>query len=321
MHRVRRIIFVVFEEFQLLDMSGPAAVFHAASDFGNEQPYEIAVASSEGGAVRSSCGAEVGTNALKTFSVGELDTVITVGGTEIGLHKAIADGDVAAWLTRFAPAAERIGSVCVGAFLLGAAGLLNGRRVCSHWRSCDLLERMFPNAVVDPDALYARDGALWSSAGVSSGIDMALAMLEADHGPDLKARVARGLVVYAHRPGLQSQFSEVLEAQSRRDARFSDLFDWIGLNLNIPLRGEDLAERAGMSHRSFLRHFQQSVGMTPAKYIEQLRLARAKELLASGTAVKAVPAHIGYRSEAAFRTAFERRFGLAPLEFTKLHGR
>ena len=321
MPATRRIIFAVFEDFQLLDMSGPAAVFHAASEFCNEPPYEIVLASSKGGPVRSSCGAEVGTDALTTFTIGKQDTVVTVGGTEMGLRKAISEGEIPDWLAKSAPTAERIGSVCVGTFLLGTAGLIDGKRVCSHWRSCDLVAEMFPNAHVDADALYTRDGSLWSSAGVSAGIDMALAMIEADHGPDLKSRVARGLVVYAHRPGLQSQFSEVLEAQSRRDGRFSDLLDWIGLNLNIPMRADDLAERAGMSHRSFLRHFQQSVGMTPAKYIEQLRLARARELLASGIAVKAVPAHIGYRSEAAFRTAFERRFGLAPLEFSKLHGR
>ena len=317
----RRIIFVVFEDFQLLDMSGPAAVFHAASDFNEGQPYEIVVASSKGGPIRASCGVEVGSDAFATVSVGARDTVLAVGGTEAGLRNAIAEGDVLAWLTRSARAADRIGSVCVGAFLLGATGLLDGRRVCSHWRSCDLLGKTFSNARVDADALYARDGTLWSSAGVSSGIDMALAMIEVDYGSDLKARIARGLVVYAHRPGLQSQFSEVLEAQSRRDGRFSDLLDWIGLNLHMPLRAEDLAERAGMSQRTFLRHFQQSIGITPARYIEQLRLARAKELLESGTAVKAVPGHIGYRSEAAFRTAFERRFGLAPLEFSKLHGR
>ncbi len=321
MPATRRIIFVVFEDFQLLDMSGPAAVFHAASEFCNEHPYEIEFASSNGGAVRSSCGAEVSTDALDTLSIGEQDTIVAVGGTETGLRKAMTDVDISEWLTRSAGAVERIGSVCVGTFLLGAAGLLDGKRACSHWRSCDLLGKMFPKALVDADALYTRDGSLWSSAGVSSGIDMALAMLEADYGPDLKARVARSLVVYAHRPGLQSQFSEVLEAQSRRDGRFSDLLDWIGLNLHTRLGSEDLAERAGMSHRSFLRHFRRSVGVTPAKYIEQLRLARAKELLASGTAVKAVSAHIGYRSEAAFRAAFERRFGLAPFEYSKLHGR
>ena len=321
MPATRRIIFVVFEDFQLLDMSGPAAVFHAASDFSSDQPYEIVITSSQGGPVRSSCGVEVASDALATISFGTRDTVLTVGGTEAGLRKAVSEADISTCLARSAEAVERIGSVCVGTFLFGAAGLLDGRRVCSHWRSCDLLGEMFPKAQVDADALYTRDGNLWSSAGVSSGIDMALAMLEADHGPDLKARVARSLVVYAHRPGLQAQFSEVLEAQARRDGRFSNLLDWIGLNLHTHLRGEDLADIAGMSHRSFLRHFQQSVGMTPSKYIEQLRLARAKELLASGTAVKAVPAHIGYRSEAAFRTAFERRFGLAPLEFSKLHGR
>ncbi len=318
---IRRIIFVVFEDFQLLDMSGPAAVFHAASDFSSEQRYEIIITSPEGGPVRSSCGVVVASDALSTISVETQDTVLTVGGTVAGLRKAMAEADISVWLAQSAEAAERIGSVCVGTFLLGAAGLIDGRRVCSHWRSCDLLGEMFPKARVDSDALYTCDRDLWSSAGVSSGIDMALAMLEADYGPDLKARVARSLVVYAHRPGLQSQFSEVLEAQSRRDGRFSDLLDWIGLNLHIPMRAEDLAEQVGMSHRSFLRHFQQNVGMTPAKYIEQMRLARAKELLASGTAVKAVPAHIGYRSEAAFRTAFERHFGLAPLEFSKLHGR
>jgi len=321
MKPARRVIFVVFEDFQLLDMSGPAAVFHATSDFIDGRPYEVVVASSNNGPVRSSCGAVIVTDALTKISVGANDTILAVGGTEAGLRNAIAEGDIPTWLQRSAFKAERVGSVCVGAFLIGAAGLLDGRRVCSHWRSCDLLAETFPNALVDANALYARDGTLWSSAGVSSGIDMALAIIEADQGPDLKARVARGLVVYAHRPGLQSQFSEVLEAQSRRDGRFSDLLDWIGLNLHMPMRAEDLADRAGMSHRSFLRHFKQSIGVTPARYIEQLRLARAKELLENGAAVKSVPGYIGYRSEAAFRTAFERRFGLAPNEFRTLHGR
>ncbi len=318
---LRRIIFVVFEDFQLLDMSGPAAVFHATSNFVDERPYEIVIASSKGGPVRSSCGVEVGSDTLATVSVERKDTVLAVGGTEVGLRNVVADRDVLDWLTQSAPAAERIGSVCVGTFLLGAAGLLDGRRVCSHWRSCDFLGKMFPDAQVDAGSLYLCDSAVWSSAGVSSGIDMAMAMVEKDLGSDLKARVARELVVYAHRPGLQSQFSDVLEAQSRRDGRFSELLDWIGLNLHMQMRAEDLAQKAGMSHRSFLRHFQQSIGITPARYIEQLRLARAKELLESGTPVKAVPSNIGYRSEAAFRTAFVRRFGLAPLEFKKLHGR
>mgnify|MGYP001794093304 CR=1 FL=1 len=321
MQTPRRTIFVVFEDFQLLDMSGPAAVFHAASDFMEGLPYEIVVASVNGGSVRSSCGAEIGSIPLSTVSVDAKDTVLAVGGTEAGLRSAVEEEGVPMWLHRAADAAERIGSVCVGAFLLGAAGLLDGKQVCSHWRSCGLLEESFPKARVDADALYTCDGALWSSAGVSSGIDMALAMIEADHGADLKARIARGLVVYAHRPGLQSQFSEVLQVQSRRDGRFADVLDWIGLNLHVRIRAEELADRAGMSHRSFLRHFQQSIGSTPARYVEQLRLARAKEMLENGAAVKTIPGQIGYRSEAAFRTAFERRFAHTPNEFKRLHGR
>ncbi len=316
----RQIFFTVFPQFEILDMSGPASVFTAVNGFLGSTAYEAIAVSSEGGLVRSWSGFEINTTSCDEIALTDCDTVLAVGGIEDAIGAACSDARLMGWLSAAHENAARVGSVCTGAFLLGGAGLVDGRRVATHWAATDMFADAHPDATVDSDSIYVNDGKLWTSAGVTSGIDMALALIEEDHGPDMKARVAKMLVVYAHRPGTQTQFSDILSAQITSSGRFSDLVDWVLNNLDKPLRVEDLAERASMSERTFVRKFQGIMRQTPGQFVEIARLDRARALLLAGEPVKVIAPAVGYRSEAGFRTAFEKRFGLSPSLFKEVHG-
>jgi transcriptional regulator GlxA family with amidase domain len=314
MARPHRISLLAYEGCQLLDVTGPAAVFGAAND-GRERPfYDVQIVSPDGGPVVTNCGVAVMSHPIG----GRPDTFLVAGGSR-GLKAALAREDVLAWLRKAAPKAKRFGSVCTGAFMLAAAGLLDGKRVATHWASCERLADRFPALTVDADALYVVDGKVWTSAGVTTGIDMALALVEADLGAATANLIARHFVLYARRPGYQSQFSPLLQAQTNADAPFAALINWMQDNLDKPLDVPALAARAGLSERSFYRKFTDATGKTPAHFVESLRLDAARTLLAKGLPLKAIAGRVGLRSSARLGQAFERRFGMAPSLFREIH--
>lgn len=314
MLKPRRIALLAYEGCQLLDVTGPAAVFGAANE-GRERPaYDVQIVSPDGGPVTSNCGVAL---VSRRFG-GQYDTLLVAGGSR-GLKAVMAREDVRRWLRRVAPRTRRFGSVCTGAFVLAAAGLLDGRRVATHWASCQRLADKFPALTVDADALYVVDGKVWTSAGVTTGIDMALALVEADLGAATANLIARHFVLYARRPGYQSQFSPLLQAQSEADVPFARLIDWMQARLDEPLDVPTLAARAGLSERSFYRKFVEATGKTPAHFVEALRLDAARTLLAKGLPLKTIAGRVGLRSSARLCQAFERRFGMAPSLFREMH--
>ena len=317
MSATRRIILVTHTGAELLDIIGPSAVFSMASRLAGRDIYSVAVAAT-GRTVTHSCGITLATIKLDDLVLAPSDTVLVAGAEAGPLVHATADPKLRRFLLAAQQRVERLGSVCTGAFILGAAGLLRGKRATTHWAGRRQLAEMFPGAQVNDDALYVQDGRLWTSAGVTTGIDMALAMVEQDHGPALKAQVAKRLVVYAHRPGQQSQFSDVLEAQSRLDDRFTGLIEWLRTRTDQAVSVEQMAAQVNMTPRSFHRHFTHALSVTPAKFFENMRMDRARDLLAAGAPVHDVAASTGFGSEAAFRAAFKARFAVTPLLYRNL---
>ena len=315
MTRPHRTCILAYEGCQLLDVTGPAAVFGAANEAAGRPVYDLRIVSADGGLVRSSCGVTLDSRKIG----GQPDTLLVAGGSR-GLKAAMTRPDLRRWLRRVAPGTVRFGSVCTGAFVLAAAGLLDGRRVATHWASCEHLARGFPSLQVDAESLYVVDGKIWTSAGVTTGIDMALALVEADLGPALANLIARHFVLYARRPGYQSQFSPLLQAQTAAEAPFADLIDWMQAHLDHKLDVPELAARAGLSERSFYRKFTEATGKTPAHFVEGLRLDAARTLLAGDLPLKAIAGKVGLSSPARFGQAFERRFGMAPSLFRQMHG-
>ena len=320
---MHRIGFVVYPGFELLDVSGPASVFNGANRALNQrnQPpfYQIGLVSAGGGSVASSSGVAAETVAVTDLRQGDFETVLVAGAEREPLLSAMADVGLRSAIPELIAGAERFGSVCTGGFLLAALGLLDGRRVATHWDSCEPLAASFPDVTVDMDSLYVVDGRLWTSAGVTTGIDMALAMVAQDLDAAVAGEVAQRLILYARRPGYQSQFSPVLQAQVRGDSPFTELIGWIQANLDAPLDVPALASRAGMTERSFHRKFVAATGETPARFVEIARLDAARMLLSRGVPLKSVAAEVGLFPTARLTEAFERRFGIAPRLFREMH--
>jgi transcriptional regulator GlxA family with amidase domain len=320
---MHRVAFVVYPGFELLDMSGPAAVFDGANyvltQAGKDPFYALEVVSMAGGAIRSSGGVVVDSQPCNTLDAGAADTLLIMGAQKDHLLRAIADPALRAWLSQVARRMPRFGSVCSGAFLLASLGLVDGRSVATHWNACEPLTKAYPQVNVDADALYVIDDNLWTSAGVTTGIDMALAMVSRDLDATTAGAVARGLVLYARRPGYQSQFSPLLQAQSRAESPFGDLIAWIMSNLDASLDVAALAARAGLSERTFHRRFVAATGETPARFIEAARLDAARLLLSRGASLKTVASRVGLAPAARFSEAFERRFGVTPRLFRETH--
>ncbi len=310
------IVFVAYDGFQLIDVTGPAAVFAEAAEVDQRAQYQIMLASVTGGPVRSSANIEVATCRLDAITADRNSTLMVPGAHEIPVRSAIADGALIGWLSQNAPSIGRICSVCTGAFILAAAGVLSNSRVTTHWMAADQLEKMFPHLIVDRHALYVRDGALWTSAGVSTGIDMALALLEEDYNQMLATEVARRLVLQSRRPGHQSQFSTLLNAQG---GGYAKLVEWIASHLTDDLSLDALAARCAQSVRTFHRKFSREVGMTPAALVEALRLDHARSLLEAGEDVKRASAASGFRSLDHLRRCFVRQIGLTPSQYRFLH--
>jgi len=313
MGAVRSCVLVVFDGFQLLDLAGPLEVFRTASLLGADPPYRTVVASLDGGPVRSESGVEVGTVSLATVRRrrAPVDTLLVAGG--VGAGEVAADRRLCRSVAALAQSARRTTSVCTGALVLAAAGLLDGRRATTHWASCALLAQRHPQVEVIPDRIYVRDGAVWTSAGVTAGIDLALALVEEDCGAELAHTVAGWLVVFTRRPGGQAQFSVQMRAQPARTPAIAALQRWLPEHLGEPLGVERLAERAAMSPRSFARSFRAETGSTPAAYVEQLRVEAARRLLeTSDLGVTAVARAVGMPRVETFHRAFRRRCGTTP---------
>lgn len=316
---VGRIALLVYDGFQLLDAAGPAAVFAAANDVVNRRVYEVLIVSAGGGAVASSSGVTLHSRPCARVPAATVNTLLISGGEKAPLRAVIGDALVRRWVTRCAAAAPRFGSVCSGAFVLAALGLLHGKRVATHWAGCEALATMFPAVTVDPDALYVNDGRIWTSAGVTTGIDMSLALVEQDVGAAVANTIARRLVLYARRPGTQSQFSPLLRAQVQAQEPLAGLIEWMQQHLAEQLDVPVLARRAGLSERSFYRRFVTATGQTPAHFVESLRLDSARALLARGLTVKAIAEQVGLCPAARLSSAFERRFGMTPTLYRRMH--
>jgi transcriptional regulator GlxA family with amidase domain len=313
----RIIELLVFPLVQILDVTGPLQVFASANDFvlesGGRPPYELKVVAQGGAQVMASAaGLKLSTLPLP-LAMEPIDTLMVAGGQ--GVEAAAADPAIIAWVQTRALKARRVASVCTGAFLLAACGLLDGRRAATHWSYCDELAHRFPKVRVESDPIFLRDGAVWSSAGVTAGIDLALALVEEDLGPTVALAVARYLVVFMKRPGGQAQFSAALTLQAA-DEKFGKLHQWISRHLADDLAIPVLADRAGMSERSFIRHYTESTGLTPARAIERLRVEAARRLLSeSSLPVKRICQRCGFGSEETMRRSFFRLLAVTPQDY------
>jgi len=277
----RRVVLVVFPDLQLLDLAGPLEVFAMADRFSDSEVSEYAteVVSRDGGVIRASNGLEIGANRAIGACRGPIDTLVVVGGR--GVAQAIVDDRLVAWIRSAAQRSRRVTSVCSGAFLLARAGLLDGRSATTHWATCARLAQLFPEVTVDPDPIFIRDGNVWTSAGVTAGMDLALALVEDDLGPERAREIARYLVLFVQRSGGQTQFSAQLAAQRPERDTLVQLASWIADHLGDDLSVPVLAARTSMSVRNFSRRFAQEFGSTPAAYVEAVRVEAGRRLLES----------------------------------------
>jgi transcriptional regulator GlxA family with amidase domain len=298
---------LVFPNFQLLDAAGPISVFEIAARLAG-QPPSIKVMAAAPGPVRSSSGVEMLARGLKPS--GAISTLIVAGGG--GVDAAATCNKTLAFVRAAAKRNVRVASVCSGAYLLAQAGLLDGRRATTHWRRTRQFLSIFPAVKWEPDRIFVRDGNIWSSAGITAGIDLALALAAEDFGEEIAQRTARELVLYHRRSGGQSQFSSLLELKAP-EGRFGPLLTWAREHLDAPLTVEDLAEQAGMSSRHFARAFIAETGTTPSKAVERLRIEVARQRVQSSSeAIERVAQTTGFRDPERMRRAFIRAFGQPP---------
>lgn len=302
----RKISFLVAPGFELLDLSGPLCAFNVAK-YIHHAPYDINIISAAGGPVCGTSGISIDT---KRSSAGVQDTVIVVGGPYA--HRAGHHPPTSAMLAALAPNTRRLASVCTGAFYLAEAGILNDRRATTHWRYAPLLQARFPRISVDADRIFINDDHIWTSAGISAGIDLALAMIEADFGHEESKATARELVVYHRRPGGQAQFSAILSLEPA-STRVRDALTYARENLHGDLSVERLAEAACISSRQFARIFQKETGETPARAVERLRLEVAKPLVEEGREpLEAIARQVGFQDVERMRRSFLKFFGQSP---------
>jgi len=317
----RRIAIAVYPGVSLLDLGGPLEAFRVASEFAGNRVrrlnYKCSVVSSRGGQVPTADGVPLVTESIRSLDRIEIDTLIVPGAFLV--EDVTRDAELIKWVAKRAPKCRRVCSVCVGSFMLAAAGLLNGRRAATHWMHTQLLARQYPDVKVEPDAIFVRDGRVWSSAGVTTGIDLALALIEEDCGRETAIGVARVLVVYLKRAGGQSQYSALLAAQAESESNnFAELERWIIENLRADLSIESLAERAHMSPRNFARMYAKKRGRTPAKAVEAIRIDAARRRLEETDArIETIADECGYSGEEQMRSAFVRALKIPPREYRK----
>jgi transcriptional regulator GlxA family with amidase domain len=321
--RPRRIAFVAFDGALATDIAGPSDAFGIVNRLHEDETlpslpraaYDVRYVSLHGGLVRASSGLTIDTERVSAKLLADLDTLIISGGS--WMSETIKDKALVRWIAKAAPRARRVCSVCSGAFLLAEAGLLDGRNAVTHWSMIDEFRARYPKVKLALDPIYVEDGKVWTSAGVTAGIDLALALIRRDHGAEIATRVAKQMVVFLQRPGGQAQFSAALLAQetaSRRDDPLIEITAYIAANLDRALSVNALAEQAGMSPRSFARLF--ANGLTPAKLVEATRVeAAARALSESQSSIKQIAAQCGFGDEERMRRAFLRKLGVAPSEY------
>jgi transcriptional regulator GlxA family with amidase domain len=298
---------LIFPDFQLLDASGPISVFEIAARVAGKPPAIKTIAVTQG-AVRSSSGVEMMARSLRPS--GAITTLIVAGGW--GVRAAVNCETTLRFVRAMAARGARVASVCSGAYILAEAGILDGRRATTHWqRTQDFLAR-YPKIKLEPDRIFVRDGNIWSSAGITAGIDLSLAMAAEDYGDEVARKTARQLVLHERRAGGQSQFSSLLELKAPA-GRFAPLLSWAREHLDAPLTVEDMADRAGMSARHFTRAFIAETGTTPSKAVERLRIEAARQRVQSSSeAIERVAQSTGFRDPERMRRAFIRAFGQPP---------
>ncbi|QDG75338.1 GlxA family transcriptional regulator [Labrenzia sp. PHM005] len=307
----RRIEFLAYEAVQILDITGPLQVFASANDLlqtqGKPTAYDLETVAKPS-TVKSSSGLALIANPLPQAGTA-VDTVLVPGG--FGIDKVCEDRELISWLTSRAATARRVASVCSGAFLLATAGLLDGKYAATHWQRCAEFKERFPDVRLKSDPIYVQDGNLWTSAGITAGIDLALALVQEDLGREIALGVARQLVVFLKRPGGQSQFSAALDLQND-SGRFDQLHSWMMQNLQQPITLNDMAEQAVMSPRTLSRHYKKETGRSPMRTLEEMRLDRVRHLLEQGRPVAQAATRSGFGTEETLRQAFHRRFGVSP---------
>ncbi|MFJ4776990.1 GlxA family transcriptional regulator [Streptomyces sp. NPDC088762] len=315
---LRNVLVVLYDGVQSLDVTGPVEVFAGAARFPGREGYGIRTVSLGGAPVRTNSG-------LTLMPDGELESARPGAGTTLlvpgGRYSADFEPRLVEWLRAHGGGAERLVSVCTGGLLLAAAGLLDGRRATTHWNACDRMARDYPAVQVEPDPIYVRDGPVSTSAGVTAGIDLALALVEEDHGRDVALTIARHLVVFLRRPGNQAQFSAQLEAQTARREPLRDVQQWITEHPDGDLSVEALAARARLSPRHFARAFRSETGVTPGRYVERVRVEHARRLLEdTGAGIAQISRACGYGTPEALRRAFVKTLGQPPAEYRRRFG-
>jgi transcriptional regulator GlxA family with amidase domain len=309
----RRIVFVAFPSFQALDVTGPLEAFSLA-DRTVGGAYTLELVAGDGSPLRTSSGLTLMPHSARRDCTGAIDTLLVAGGQ--GTRAAAADERMIAWIVDAAGRSRRVTSVCTGAFLLARAGLLDGRCATTHWAACAALQRAYPAIEVDAKPIFVRDGRVWTAAGVTAGIDLALALIEEDLGRPVAARVARELVLFIRRPGGQAQFSAVLAGQDAERRSIRELQGWIADHLDTDLSVPALAERAFMSPRNFARVFRREVGVTPAAYVLSVRLEQARGLLeSSALQTDEIARRCGFGTVETLRRSFGRALQVSPSEY------
>ena len=304
------VVIVTFDTAQILDVTGPLEVFSSATRFLPGVRYRTQVVTTKGGPVLASCGLEFASGSISEVT-SPIDTLVVAGGAD--MNAAVADLELLAQVRRLAATARRVTSVCSGAFVLAAAGLLEGRRATTHWAECGLLEDTYPGVTVDPDAIYVHDGNVWTSAGVTAGIDLALALVAEDHGHQAAATIARQLVVYLQRSGGQAQFSAILAGQAADSEPVRDLLSWLRDHLTDDLSVAALARQINLSERQFSRVFKSEVGGTAADHVEAVRVEAACRLLeTTNRSIEQVARACGFGTPETMNRTFRRRLNTTP---------
>jgi transcriptional regulator GlxA family with amidase domain len=313
----KHVAIVGFEDMMSLDLTGPLEAFTSArieSPSGRREPcYKVTIAALGAKSFRSESGLRM-TASCSLSSLRQVDTLIIPGGRS--MRDPAINAKLADWISRSVREIRRVATVCTGAYGLAATGLLNGRRATTHWMFCRDLAARYPKIKVDANALYIRQGKFYTSAGVTAGIDLSLALIEEDFGPQVALAVARELVVYLKRPGGQEQYSEPLKFQAQSSSRFAELAPWMMAHLERDLSVERLAEQVCLCPRQFSRRFKYEFKSSPAAFVQRLRLDEArKRLSAAESSVEAVARSVGFQDPDSFRRAFVKRFGVAPSTF------
>ena len=316
----RKVALVGYDGVQSLDLTGPLEVFSMANRFGASRGYEVILASPAGGTIVCNSGLHLAGSVALGELPDDLDTILVAGGSDDALRRT-ADERVLDWLRHRAGKTRRLGSVCSGAFLLAAAGVLDGRRATTHWDFCERIREFRPAVRLEPDAIFVSDPPFYTSAGVTAGIDLCLSMVEADHGPELALAVARNLVLFLRRAGGQSQYSAGLNVQAAATPRLRQLIANVVSDPSGDLSVPRLAERAGMTERTFSRVFQKETGVGPATFVEMARVDRAKALLeTSDWPLARLAERAGFGSVEALHRAFNKRVGATPGEYRQRFG-